>query len=744
MANIIELRKSINDITGKYNNIIGSESEELISEFGIDDATELNKAIETIENENRLLQIGIVGRVKAGKSSLLNALLFDGEAILPKAATPMTAALTQLSYGEEVSAEVEFYTEEDIDKIKSEALKYERELDRLFQANLDESKKRKEKKSKEYDLKELTSAAKKKAERSLRENISLSASYDQNNKMKNSGLDISMISENKIVKADNIKILSSQLIEYVGANGKYMPFTKSVHIKLPQENLKDLMIIDTPGVNDPVQSREARTRDLLKYCDVIFIVSPSGSFLSNEDIELMDRITAKEGVREIFVVSSQVDTQLMGSMKNDFRGELQAVLNGITSTLGEQLSTTMTQLKANSPEVGGTFDRLIEQGKDKVIHSSGICQTIRNSFDNKASWDDGTKKVWENLTREYPDNFTDMDKELSISNLDVLGNTNKINSLISDVREQKKEILSKRKDEFIKSKLNSLNKYKEGLVAYAEEQLDKVKNSDAGDLKKDKANLKKIQTQVSRILDEEYFDLVKELSININGVLISELSKYFTDTRKSIDDSESTATENYQHRVGHKFLWWGDKYETRTRTVASVRTGAVRSSLEDLTSEVENSVLITSQNFMLSWKKELLISLVKILRENTDDDELDPQLIRKSIRVIINSIKYPELDYANERDNFSELNETGTLTGSSAENYIESAREYLSVLKKRVTKNIRDYVMSLEKNMNTLSPSETIFGSYKERIEELEKQIENKNLTIDNFKRLIKSLGGIN
>ena len=52
---------------------------------------------EEILNTNRDLKIGIVGQVKAGKSSFLNALIFDGRDILPKAATPMTAALTKIS-----------------------------------------------------------------------------------------------------------------------------------------------------------------------------------------------------------------------------------------------------------------------------------------------------------------------------------------------------------------------------------------------------------------------------------------------------------------------------------------------------------------------------------------------------------------------------------------------------------------------------------------------------------------------
>lgn len=48
--------------------------------------------------ENRKLNIGVVGQVKAGKSSFLNTLLFNGQEILPKASTPKTATLTKMEY----------------------------------------------------------------------------------------------------------------------------------------------------------------------------------------------------------------------------------------------------------------------------------------------------------------------------------------------------------------------------------------------------------------------------------------------------------------------------------------------------------------------------------------------------------------------------------------------------------------------------------------------------------------------
>lgn len=60
--------------------------------------------------DNRKLNIGVVGQVKAGKSSFLNTLLFDGKEILPKASTPKTATLTKMEYAEENLIEIEYYS----------------------------------------------------------------------------------------------------------------------------------------------------------------------------------------------------------------------------------------------------------------------------------------------------------------------------------------------------------------------------------------------------------------------------------------------------------------------------------------------------------------------------------------------------------------------------------------------------------------------------------------------------------
>lgn len=105
---------------------------------------ELEKTLKELQDTNRDLKVGIIGRVKAGKSSLLNALIFEGVEVLPKVATPMTASLTILKYADTLSAEVEFYSPKDILELENEHERYVREFNRIVD---EEVKKQKEKQS---------------------------------------------------------------------------------------------------------------------------------------------------------------------------------------------------------------------------------------------------------------------------------------------------------------------------------------------------------------------------------------------------------------------------------------------------------------------------------------------------------------------------------------------------------------------------------------------------------------------
>ncbi|GAA9107442.1 hypothetical protein Taitung42_12150 [Helicobacter pylori] len=99
-----------------------------ISENTVIKTEELEKTIKGMRAENRGLKVGIIGRVKAGKSSLLNALIFEGKDVLPKAATTETSSLTILKYAQNLSASTQFYDERDMEELKRDHERYEKKF----------------------------------------------------------------------------------------------------------------------------------------------------------------------------------------------------------------------------------------------------------------------------------------------------------------------------------------------------------------------------------------------------------------------------------------------------------------------------------------------------------------------------------------------------------------------------------------------------------------------------------------
>ncbi len=311
--------------------------------------------------------------MKAGKSSLLNALIFERKDVLSKAATPMTASLTILKYAQNLSAEAQFYNEKDIEELKRDHERYEKKFKEIVSEevkNLEEkqqgllnkakgvmggigkafSKDHEEApKQKILSPEEIRERAQKIAKNELNNDAKLTASHDQYERMKKSGL-INPKDLETHIQADSLEELNQKLYQFVGKEGKFMPYTKAVQISLNNPNLKDLEIIDTPGVNDPTVSREARTKALLKECDVVFVIIPSGNFLTDSDMDLFDRVSKKEGIQRVYFVASQADfTVCTPSEVAKSNHHLPTALENAQKVLSSSLNATMSLLKKKYP-----------------------------------------------------------------------------------------------------------------------------------------------------------------------------------------------------------------------------------------------------------------------------------------------------------------------------------------------------------------------------------------------------------
>lgn len=234
---------------------------------------EANGFKEKIKNDK--LTLGVIGQMKCGKSTFLNSLIFKDE-ILPSATTPMTASLAVITYGEQKRLEVEFYSKEDWEELKYHANRNESEIEN--DENL---------------------ASKIKAAKEL---------YQKAQSISN----LTTLLGTK--KSDDF----NQLIEYVGADGKYVAITKSVKIEYPLEYLKGVEIVDTPGFNDPIVSREERTKEFLSKADAVLMLLYAGRPFDSTDKDIIFDKVGNIGVGKVLIGVNKFDICYMnGETENE-------------------------------------------------------------------------------------------------------------------------------------------------------------------------------------------------------------------------------------------------------------------------------------------------------------------------------------------------------------------------------------------------------------------------------------------
>ena len=76
------------------------------------------------------------------------------------------------------------------------------------------------------------------------------------------------------------------------------------------DRLAGLRIVDTPGVNDPVVSRENRTRTFLHSCHGVFLLSASTDFLGSGDVGFLNSRIGGSGIGTVVLLASKFDSVL--------------------------------------------------------------------------------------------------------------------------------------------------------------------------------------------------------------------------------------------------------------------------------------------------------------------------------------------------------------------------------------------------------------------------------------------------
>ena len=94
----------------------------------------------------------------------------------------------------------------------------------------------------------------------------------------------------------------------MGADGKYVAITKAVTLYKNMELLRGVEIVDTPGFNDPVVSREARTREFLSKADAVLLLLYAGRPFDATDREILFKTVGSAGTGRVLVGINKYDT----------------------------------------------------------------------------------------------------------------------------------------------------------------------------------------------------------------------------------------------------------------------------------------------------------------------------------------------------------------------------------------------------------------------------------------------------
>ncbi|GAA6982256.1 hypothetical protein ID0084_11430 [Helicobacter pylori] len=551
------------------------------------------------------------------------------------------------------------------------------------------------------------------------------------------------------IQAHNLEELSQKLLQFVGANGKYMPHTKAVQISLNNPNLKDLEVIDTPGVNDPIASREECTKALLKDCHVVFIVSPSTQFLTDSDMDLFDRVSNKEGLQEIYFVASQADAMLCSPSEVEKSGRhLPIALERAQKSLSSQLDKTMEALIQKNPNQREIFEKAKRNG---VILTSEVCFSMYKDFKNQASWESQKEEyynLWRNLTECYPDAFNSAEK--SKESLLLLSNMGAIKERLEKAAQNKDEIISQRVQDFAKSQASNLHNLITQLLEDLKRDKNRIKDADIHTIAKQIEVLAKRSLEIETEFTDAYEEFIYHFIKNIRDGLNEALTKAIQTARSSARKEEGEEEEYYTERVKQggilgsfkrNFLWWADDdagYDEVVRTRAVIKAGAVVDYLREMHERCENALNDSVQSFKIAFKKDLYAKVFPILRQIIQDDELiDEMAFKKSVKAVLDPLEFGEFEYTLP----SEISvHTGFLKGDEALRFIKKVEEYFRDFKDEAKNDVKEHCAFLAKELGEQDFASGVLSKLQKDMQDLKKQVENKKQSIAQLDAQIKAL----
>lgn len=563
---------------------------------------DFNQRLKQAEDAGRNLNIAIMGQVKAGKSSFLNALLFNGKSVLPEAATPKTANLTRISYSDTPSLTIEFYEKGEWDSIVQIAAS--------------------------SGTDSMTRAAKELIEIASDQNIDIAAILEKGR---------------EVIEAKTPEELMGILNAYTGNNGEYTALVKMTHLHLPLEELKGFDIVDTPGMNDPVVSRTERTKEEMSRSDVVFFLSRCSQFLDQSDMSLLSEQLPGKGVKRLVLVGGQFDSAILDEGEN--RKSLEDTEQHIQKRLSSRACKEMEALAAKAEELNPDRAKLLRTLRSPIL-SSTYAYNFANFPEEQWSENAGMKHVYEQLveTAEY-----DWNSKWTHADWVRIANFEPLQEAYHKARNEKDEIIQEQLDSFVPESVKRLEEFKTHLIENIDNRLRVLEHDDLQMLKEQKDNYMGQINGISIKLADE----LDVITLNAEKVQKDVIRSLRRDQKNYSNVQEQTGTEvkYYNDEVDvstwYKPWTWGNKKTVeRSQSTsyqyvsASDAASRVREFSFDCIISIEDAFdkIINVSAIRIALKKALVNYLP------TDSKDFDPMFFRNVIDSEIGQVHVPDLN----------------------------------------------------------------------------------------------------
>ncbi len=672
-----------------------------LTEIKKDYATKLSRW----QQQEQTLNIGIMGQVKAGKSTFLNALLFDGRPILPEAATPKTANLTKVGYGERHSLQVEYYSQQEWDEIVGQA----------NQAGEDD------------------------ASKVARELVTM---------VQASGIDLTLHWQRiggeehcDTFYADDVAGLQGLLNQYAGNDGRYTALVKSTVLTLPDESLKGFEVVDTPGMNDPVQSRSQKTRDYMANCDVVFFLSRCSQFLDESDVRLLSEQLPGKGVKRLVLVAGQFDSTLLDDGYD--RASLAETEANIRCRLQRGASEKVNELVKQRRERGQ--DRLAEvltQLAEPVFAS-----TFAYGF---ANW---PEEKWGNSMRHTHGQLQEMadecwDDHITPAQWLRLANFDALTGAYQQARRDREPLLKQQREGLEQETEERLSQWRDNFAERVTQRMTLLQTQDLQSLTKQQQGCDKRLSAIAnelRTLIEGVKTKAQQDSRAMLGQLDSDRGRFSRlQTRTATHEEERYRTVS--DSTWYKPWTWGDtRREYYTRTVsydylsASDAIEQVRDYGHQCAEQMRNHInrLISPLELKNSLRKALLKHL------DTGNEHFNPALFKGTLEGAINRLALPTLELslgdATAIIPFSgELKEQGEM--NRLRSYLDQAlSNVFAQLETRLKKGVTEVVAQLDHLQTSIQNDLT--QDIQNELELVRQGLQHKEQELANYDQLLTRLG---